>query len=216
MPASKPTPVPFMPPGKDPGDASLEERIVSEDIVWKGDIFNVGIMDVEMPNKKHGRRDVAHHTGAVAVVALVEDARICLVRQYRPILGRVTVEIPAGKLEAGEDPEDCAKRELLEETGFLAKKVMKLTTLATSPGFTDELIHIYFASQLTFEGARPDDDEFLHVDLVPVTDFIDAVLDGKIEDAKTVAGALALDAIGRRMFHSEDSKQKSDTKPSAL
>ena len=111
----------------------------------------------------------------------------------------VTVEIPAGKLDPGEDPLECAKRELHEETGFSASRIQYLTTIATTPGFCDEVIHIYMATGLTFDGANPDDDEFVNVDLVPLSELIDAVLDGKIEDAKTVVGALACDAIAHRL-----------------
>ena len=144
-------------------------------------------------------RDVVRHPGAVAVVALTAEGRICLVRQYRTALGRVTVEIPAGKLAPGEDPLECANRELLEETGMVAEKMAFLTTIASSDGFTDELIHIYMATGLTFGKSSPDDDEFINVDLVEVSELVDAVLDGRIEDAKTVVGALLCDAIGRRL-----------------
>ena len=137
--------------------------------------------------------------GAVALVALTDDGRVCLVRQYRTALDRVTVELPAGKLDPGEDPEHCARRELLEETGFEAEKLALLTSIVTSCGFSDELIHIYMATGLTFVGSDPDADEFLNVDLVDTEEFVDAVLDGRVEDAKTVVGALALDAIGRRL-----------------
>ena len=139
------------------------------------------------------------HAGAVAVVALTDEGRICLVRQYRTALDRVTVEIPAGKLDPGEDPLDCAHRELLEETGMKAEKMAFLTTIATSDGFTDELIHIYMATGLTFAGSNPDADEFINVDLIKVPELIDAVLDGQIEDAKTVVGALLCDSISHRL-----------------
>ena len=148
-------------------------------------------------------RDVVRHPGAVAVVALTEMGKIALVRQYRTSLDRVTVEIPAGKLEPGEDPLDCAKRELKEETGFAAGKIAYLTTIASSAGFTDELIHLYLATQLSFEGAEPDEDEFLNVELVPVGELVDAVLDGKIQDAKTVVGALACDVMAHRLASEE-------------
>ncbi len=201
---------------------------------------------VELPNGRVTGRDLVRHPGAAAVVALTETGKIVLVRQYRTAIDRVTVEIPAGKLDPGEDPLDCAKRELLEETGFSAGRIQYLTTIATTPGFCDEVIHIYMATGLTFSGANPDDDEFVetgfsagriqylttiattpgfcdevihiymatgltfsganpdddefvNVDLVPLAELIDAVLDGKIEDAKTVVGALACDAISHRL-----------------
>ena len=145
------------------------------------------------------RRDIVRHCGAAAIVALTETGKIALVRQYRTALDRVTVEIPAGKLDPGEDPEECARRELHEETGFIAHRLRYLTTIASSCGFSDELIHIYLATQLSFEGAKPDEDEFLNVDLVPVNELVDAVLDGKIEDSKTVVGALACEVMAHRL-----------------
>lgn len=183
----------------DPRDAGLAEHPLTEDVAWTGRIFNVNRLQVELPDGRRALRDVVRHPGAVAIVALTEEGRICLVRQYRTALGRVTVEIPAGKLAAGEDPLECANRELLEETGMVAEKMAFLTTIASSDGFCDELIHIYMATGLTFAKSSPDDDEFINVDLVEVGELVDAVLDGRIEDAKTVVGALLCDAIGRRL-----------------
>lgn len=183
----------------DPRDAGLAEHPMTEDVAWTGRIFNVNRLQVELPDGRRALRDVVRHPGAVAIVALTEEGRICLVRQYRTALGRVTVEIPAGKLSAGEDPLECANRELLEETGMVAEKMAFLTTIASSDGFCDELIHIYMATGLTFAKSSPDDDEFINVDLVEVGELVDAVLDGRIEDAKTVVGALLCDAIGRRL-----------------
>ena len=174
----------------DPRDADLAERPLTEDVAWTGRIFNVDRLRVELPDGRVAIRDVVRHPGAVAVVALTEDGRICLVRQYRTALGRVTVEIPAGKLAPGEDPLECATRELLEETGMSAEKIAFLTTIATSDGFCDELIHIYMATGLTFSRSDPDADEFINVDLVPLEELVDAVLDGRIEDAKTVTAVL--------------------------
>lgn len=180
-------------------DADLTEKPLTEDVVWTGRIFNVNRLRVELPNGKEAVRDVVRHPGAVAIVALTDDGRICLVRQYRTSLARVTVEIPAGKLDPGEDPLACAKRELREETGMEADQMAFLTTIATSDGFTDELIHIYMATGLRFVESDPDDDEFINVDLVPLSELIDAVLDGRIEDCKTVTGALICDAVSHRL-----------------
>ncbi|WP_417228530.1 NUDIX domain-containing protein [Thermophilibacter sp.] len=183
----------------DPRDAALAERPLTEDVAWTGRIFNVDRLRVELPDGRAAVRDVVRHPGAVAVVALTEDGRICLVRQYRTALGRVTVEIPAGKLAPGEDPLECAGRELLEETGMSAEKIAFLTTIASSAGFCDELIHIYMATGLEFSRSDPDADEFINVDLVPLGELVDAVLDGRIEDAKTVVGALICDSVMHRL-----------------
>lgn len=183
----------------DPRDADLRERVLSEDTVWQGYIFDISRLRVQLPDGREGMRDVLRHPGAVAIVALTDDGRICLVRQYRSSLGRVTVEIPAGKLDPGEDPLECAHRELLEETGMQAAQMAFLTTIATGVGFCDELIHLYMATGLSFAASNPDADEFINVDLVPLPELIDAVLDGRIEDAKTVVGALICDSVSHRL-----------------
>lgn len=187
----------------DPRDASLEEHPVSEDVAWTGRIFNVNRLRVKLPDGRTAVRDVVRHPGAVAVVALTDEGRICLVRQFRTALDRVTVEIPAGKLDPGEDPLDAAHRELAEETGMQAKKMAYLTTIATSDGFCDELIHLYMATDLSYHQSSPDADEFINVDLVDLSELVDAVLDGRIEDAKTVVGALICDAIAHRLAPGE-------------
>ncbi len=183
----------------DPRDVALAEHVQTEDVAWRGRIFDVDRLQVKMPDGRMAIRDVVRHPGAVAIVALTADGKICLVRQYRTALGRVTVEIPAGKLAPGEDPLDCASRELMEETGLRAEQIAFLTTIATSCGFADELIHIYLATGLTQGTSSPDADEFINVDLVPLTELVDAVLDGRIEDAKTVVGALICDAVAHRL-----------------
>ena len=183
----------------DPRDAALAERPLTEETAWTGRIFSVSRLHVQMPDGREAVRDVVRHPGAVAIVALTDDGHICLVRQYRTALDRVTVEIPAGKLEPGEDPLAAAHRELEEETGFTADKMAYLTSIASSDGFTDEVIHLYMATGLTFTSSNPDDDEFINVDLVELTELVDAVLDGRVEDAKTVVGALACDAVARRL-----------------
>ena len=183
----------------DPRDVNLSEHVLTEDVVFKGRVFNIDRLRVRLPDGAEADRDVVRHPGAVAIVALTGDGRICLVRQYRTALDRVTVEIPAGKLNPGEDPLDCAERELAEETGMRAQKMAFLTTIATAAGFADELIHIYMATGLTLAESSPDADEFINVDLVDLPELVDAVLDGRIEDAKTVVGALICDAVAHRL-----------------
>ena len=190
--------------GDDPRDAALVERPRAEEVVFEGRIFNVNRIEVELPDGRPALRDVVRHPGAVAIVALTDDGRICLVRQWRAALDRVTVEIPAGKLSPGEDPLSCAERELREETGLVAERMAYLTTMATTAGFTDELIYFYMATGLSFEESAPDADEFINVDLVEIDELVDAVLDGRIEDSKTIVGALACDAIARRLEPKED------------
>lgn len=180
-------------------NADLMELPLSESTVFKGLIFDVSRMQVKLPDSSVAQRDIVHHPGAVAVVALTDTGSICLVKQYRPSLDRITVEIPAGKLEIGEDPLVAAQRELLEETGITAQRMALLTTIASAVGFSDELVHIYMATGLTQGTPQPDQGEFVHTEFVPLNEFINTVLDGRIEDAKTVVGALICDAVSHRL-----------------
>lgn len=179
--------------------ASIQETPIMEQTLFEGLIFNVNRVDVRLPNGTMSQRDIVRHPGAVGIVALTDSGKICLVRQWRATLDRATLEIPAGKLEPGEDPLACAKRELKEETGMTAGNIAFLTTLAPSIGCSDELIHLYMATDLSCGDAHPDADEFVKAELIDLDTCINLVLDGRIEDAKTVVGALICDAISRRL-----------------
>lgn len=180
-------------------DKDLEEKICSSQEQWRGSFLRAEQLEVRLPNGKITQRDVIRHPGAVAIVALTNDGQIVLVRQYRSALERVTLEIPAGKLDVGEDSFSCATRELEEETGIRAGKMSYLTAISTSAGFCDEIIHLYMATELEFLEAHPDEDEFVRIELMPLSDLMDLVLDGKIEDSKTLIGALICDALFHRL-----------------
>ena len=181
----------------------LKETFVSRQEIFHGRIVDLRVDTVRLPNGHLTTREVIDHPGGVAVVAIDENDNVLTVKQYRYAFQTVLEEIPAGKLDSGEDPLDCAKRELHEETGFRAGRIRFLTSIVTSCGFCDEIIRIYLATKLEFDAPNPDDDEFVNVDLVPLHELIDAVLDGKIEDAKTVVGALACDSIAHRLGGAE-------------
>ena len=155
---------------------------------------------VELPD---GRQNpefyVLEYPDWVNVIALTDDGKFIFERQYRHGLGKTCYEIPAGVIEPGESPMEAAKRELMEETGYLAERMAYLGPIAPAPGYSDELLHLYMAMGLSFVGASPDDDEFINVDLVDLNEMVDQVLDGKVIDAKTVVGILLCEAISRRM-----------------
>lgn len=177
----------------------LSEEVLDSRPVWHGAFLTAEDVTVRLPNGKVAQRDVLRHPGAVAVIALTADGKVVLVHQYRTALEQVTLEIPAGKLDPGEDPQVAAARELVEETGYTAARMAYLGSIAMAPGYSDEVVHLYMAMGLSFVGACPDEDEFVHVDLVDLDDMVDQVLDGKIVDSKTVVGVLLCDAISRRM-----------------
>ncbi|NTU88424.1 MAG: NUDIX hydrolase [Actinobacteria bacterium] len=177
----------------------IEEKILSSERAWDGEFLHVDIMNVELPSGKHATRDIVRHPGAVAVIAIDDENRLLLVQQYRASLERITLEIPAGKLDAGEEAEECARRELEEETGYSAGKMAYLVPIAVAAGYSDEIIHLFMATDLTAGPACPDEDEFVVSQWMDLRDFIDLVLDGQIEDSKTIIAALLCDAIDRRL-----------------
>lgn len=180
-------------------DSSLEEKILGSTRVFDGRFLKVDAVDIELPNGVGKTHEVIRHPGAVCVIALDEDGRILLVRQYRTALERITIEVPAGKLDPGEDPLDAARRELSEETGYTSDSIRHLASIATAAGYSDEIIHIYMATGLHAGKAHPDDDEFIAVEWVSLECLIDSVLDGRIEDSKTMISALICDALRHRL-----------------
>lgn len=144
-------------------DDSLKEPTIASETIYKGKVITLQVDTVSLPNGKQATREIVRHPGAVAVLALTAENRVVLVRQFRKPCEQVLVEIPAGKLEQGEDPETCAKRELQEETGYQAKEWRHLHSMFTSPGFANECIHLYLAKGLIRGEQQLDQDEFLHV-----------------------------------------------------
>ena len=177
----------------DNDDKNLVEKKISSEPVFDGVLLHVRKDNVELPNGHKAVREWIKHPGASAIIPLLPDNQIILVRQFRYAVGKVTLEVPAGKLDVeGEDPIECARRELSEETGYTAGKIWKLTTIATTVGFTDEYIHLYAATDLTPGKIHPDSDEFINVVKVPLTAALQMVETGKIFDAKSAVSILLL------------------------
>lgn len=176
-------------------DPALMERVVREERPWSGLIFSVELDEVELADGTRSRRDLVRHHGGAGVVA-VRDGRVCLVRQWRVALGRMTLEIPAGKVDPGEDRAACAGRELAEETGLLAERLEPLVESYGSPGFTDEHTSVYLARCLSQGEAHPDAGEFVNVVWVDLDAALEAIRLGLLDDAKTVMGILAARAFG--------------------
>lgn len=177
-------------------DTQLTETFLSSEVVFPGKIIRLEHWQVKLPNGENALREVACHPGASAVVAIDDDGQIILVRQHRIAVGRLTLEIPAGKLDsADEDPFLCAQRELSEETGMKAESWRKLTVLETTPGFCNERIHIYLATGLSQHDSHPDEDEFVDVTRMPLQDAVAKVLDGTFRDGKTALGIMMAAAI---------------------
>lgn len=168
----------------------LIEKKVGSKTVYEGIIVNVRKDTVLLPNGKEASREVIEHPGAVAIVPVTDAGEYILVRQYRHATGEILLEIPAGKLERGENPDDCARRELEEETGYSASEIKRLSSVFTTPGFTNEVIHIYLAKGLTATAQHTDEDEFLSVEIYSQSEVRAMLAKGELRDAKTALGLL--------------------------
>ena len=166
----------------------LKEVTLSNEPLFQGKVIRVERQTVQLPDKSVSTREIVRHTGGACIVAIDEHHCIYLIRQYRKALDCELLELPAGKLEAGEDPCDCAARELKEETGFTADHLESLGSIYPTPGYCDESIFIYLATGLEAGPQDLDPGEFLSVIRLPFKEAYAAAIEGRIQDAKTVAG----------------------------
>jgi len=174
---------------------------ISSRRVYTGKVISLDVDQVRFPDGTTGELEMIRHSGASAVVPVLDagipDPDIILIRQYRYAANAYLYEIPAGRLDPGESPEECAKRELHEETGYSVGQVRRLTTIYTTPGFTDEMIHIFVAEGLTGGVANREPDEFMELRAVPLSRAKAMVHSGEISDAKTAIGLLLVEASRR-------------------
>ncbi|WP_352404845.1 NUDIX hydrolase [Sporanaerobacter acetigenes] len=168
----------------------FEEKTMKTEKIYEGKMLNLRIDTVELPDKKYSKREIVEHPGAVAIVALTNQDEIVLVKQYRKAVERELLEIPAGKLEIGEEPKETAIRELKEETGYTSNKLEYLLEFYTSPGFSNEKIYLFLANELIEGQAEPEKDEYIELVKVKLEDLIDMIDKGEIIDSKTIIGAM--------------------------
>lgn len=166
--------------------SKLYEKTIKEEKIYEGKVITLSVEDVELPNGKVSKREIVRHPGAVAIIGITDEGKLLLVKQFRKALEKTIYEIPAGKLEPGEEPLESAKRELKEETGYSAKELTHLVSFYTSPGFADELVHLYFADELERGDRELDEDEFLDNTETTLDEALEMIKDQRIYDAKTV------------------------------
>ena len=168
----------------------FKEEMVSQETVYEGVIVNVRRDKARLMDGRITNREVVEHPGGVAVFAMDDQGRVALVRQYRYPMGEETLELPAGKLEPGEDPRDSGLRELAEETGLVPGTFEDMGCLYSSPGILAERIYLYFAKDLTQGPTHPYDGEFVETVWLPYQDLVDKARRGEIKDGKTLVGIL--------------------------
>ncbi len=177
----------------------FEEKTINTTSIYEGKVVDLRVDEVSLPNGKTAKRELIKHPGAVAVIPITKDNKIVLVEQFRKPLEKSLVEIPAGKVEIGEAPEVTARRELEEETGYTTNELSFVTSFYTSPGFADELMHIYITDELEKMDTQPesDEDEFVEVLELTLEEAKELVEQERIHDAKTNYAILYLHALGR-------------------
>lgn len=170
----------------------FSEHRLSGERVFAGKVLDLFVDQARLPDGSEATREVARHPGAAAILPVPEDGSVLLEWQFRYPLGRHLLEIPAGKIDPGEKPEDCARRELLEETGYEAARWDFMLSTETSPGFCDEIVHLYLARELRHKGHPGCDGEFVSTEIIALKDALQMVRAGEITDSKTVIGLLWL------------------------
>ncbi|HLZ72455.1 MAG TPA: NUDIX hydrolase [Dehalococcoidia bacterium] len=169
----------------------MAEQTLHSERIYDGKVVKLRVDRVRMDGGREVQREVVEHAGAVAIVPIDADGRVLLVRQYRTPAGRALLEAPAGGLDADEQPEAAAQRELQEETGYRAATIRRLAGFYTAPGYSTEFIHVYLAEGLSESKLAADDDEQIEVERHTLAEALAMIADGRICDAKSIIGLLA-------------------------
>jgi ADP-ribose pyrophosphatase len=175
----------------------MSYKVLASRVIYSGRVFTVRSDRVALPNGLDSTLDIVEHSGAVVIIPQDTDGGLVMIRQYRHAAQTRLLEFPAGTLEAGEDPESCAQRELREETGLAAASLVKLGGFFLAPGYSTEYLHVYLATGLSPDPLPQDADEMLEVEKIPLADLLERAARGKMEDAKSLAALhLALPHLG--------------------
>ncbi|MEN6521350.1 MAG: NUDIX hydrolase [Armatimonadota bacterium] len=169
---------------------NLAEKVISTKRIYDGKILNLRVDTVILPDGREAKREIVEHRGAIAVVPLLDTTKVVMVKQYRRSAGEVLLEIPAGVMEKDEDAETSANRELMEEIGYKAGKLTRMYSTFLAPGYSEEMLHTFLAEDLVPARAKADDDEFIEIVTIELSDAVKMIRSGEIKDAKTASGLL--------------------------
>lgn len=173
----------------------LKEKTLKENVIFQGRIITLHVDDVELPDGQKAIREIVEHSGGVCVAALTEEKELYFVRQYRYPYKKVLIELPAGKLEKGEDPLEAGMRELEEECGLVADEVISMGTVYPTVAYCSEIIHLFAARGLKETSQHLDEGEYLDVEKIPLDTAVEMVMNGEISDSKTVALVLKINNL---------------------
>ena len=167
----------------------VTEKTLKRDVIYEGRVLEYVVDTVEVDGKL-SEREMVFHPGGVGVVAIDDKGYVCMVRQFRKPYEDAILEIPAGKIDSGEEPLVCGKRELAEETGYSAKEFISLGKFYPSVGYTNEVIHLFLAKGLEKGEANPDEDEYVDIEKIHIDTWVSMIMSGEIKDGKTIAAIL--------------------------
>jgi ADP-ribose pyrophosphatase len=175
----------------------MPNEVINRNTIYCGRAFNVRRDEVRLQNQNTAYLDIIEHVGAVTILPLDDEGRILFIRQYRHATGKELLELPAGTLDPAELPENCALREIREETGYAAGKLIKIGEFFLAPGYSTEYMHVYLASELRPDPLPGDEDEFISLEPVPIQQAYDLALNGGLQDGKSLAALL----LAQPMIH---------------
>lgn len=168
----------------------MQEEVIRSERIFQGRVVNLRVDTVRLPNGRLSQREIVEHRGAVAIVPMLDDETVLMIKQFRLAANEVLLEVPAGTLEPGEAPEVCAARELEEETGYRAGTLRPLFSQYLAPGYSQEILHVFLAQNLERTAQQMEEDENVEVVPMPIGRAVELVLSGEIKDAKTIAALL--------------------------
>jgi len=172
-----------------------QEKTRQASTIFQGKVINLKLVDVKLPDGKVVQQEFIQHKEVASVVPLTRDGQLLMIRQYRNAVGSLLLEMPSGRIEPGEKPEEAARRELQEETGYEAGQLTKLLSFFPVPGFCDMLVHVFLARELTYRGQNLDDTEFIEVLKIPLAQAVQMVWSGEIRDNTSATGILAAESF---------------------